>query len=697
MTRPELRKTNVIPIQVPFRGMKREEGVSTSREVSSKNESTDEHPYRMTISLNVLNHLGLGLYSNAPAVLAEAVANAWDADTQLVKVEIDAAAKQIVIADDGHGMTKAEVNDRFLNVGYARRNDPGGSVTPKFNRPVMGRKGIGKLSLFSIADEVEVHTVRNGQTSAFRMTVEEIRKHIEEGEGGGIYFPEPIEPAVGDLTHGTCIVVREPRKSLHNAGSALRKRLARRFSIIGPQQNFEVYLDGKPITLEDRDYFHMMEYLWWYGAESKALVAHCSNLRKDDERSGDIEGGYSVRGWIGTVDKSTRLKDGDESLNRITITARGKLVHEDVLESFTEGGLYSKYLMGEIHADFLDVDDMEDIATSSRQAVKEDDPRFVALKDFVRKELKNIESAWSALREKQGVDDALQVPAIKAWFESLNKPKRKKAESLFGKINKMTVGEHEKARLFKHAVLAFESLRYKENLEALERITPENLESLGAVVSDLDDIEATLYHQILSERVAVINALREKVDENALEKVIQEHLYKHLWLLDPSWERATETHMEQTVAKAFGEIDAKLDAEEKKGRLDIRYCRTSGVHVIVELKRADRVVSRAEIVAQVDKYRNALRKVLDQAGRADEPIEVVVLVGKPLKEWATLTGRQETDKMLSAISVRVMTYQELLDRAYQDYSAFLKKRDDLGHLRDVIEHLESEELKTASE
>ena len=37
-------------------------------------------PYRMTISRNILNHLGLSLYSNTPAVLTEVIANAWDAD-----------------------------------------------------------------------------------------------------------------------------------------------------------------------------------------------------------------------------------------------------------------------------------------------------------------------------------------------------------------------------------------------------------------------------------------------------------------------------------------------------------------------------------------------------------------------------------------------------------------------------------------
>ena len=37
-------------------------------------------PYRMTMDLNFLDHLGIDLYSNNTAVLTEAVATAWDAD-----------------------------------------------------------------------------------------------------------------------------------------------------------------------------------------------------------------------------------------------------------------------------------------------------------------------------------------------------------------------------------------------------------------------------------------------------------------------------------------------------------------------------------------------------------------------------------------------------------------------------------------
>lgn len=41
-------------------------------------------PYKMTLDLNVLNHLGINLYSNVAAVLTETVANAWDADVSSV-------------------------------------------------------------------------------------------------------------------------------------------------------------------------------------------------------------------------------------------------------------------------------------------------------------------------------------------------------------------------------------------------------------------------------------------------------------------------------------------------------------------------------------------------------------------------------------------------------------------------------------
>ena len=51
----------------------------------------------MSLSLNVLNHLGINLYSNIPAVLSEIVANSWDADAETVKIEIGDAPSALSI------------------------------------------------------------------------------------------------------------------------------------------------------------------------------------------------------------------------------------------------------------------------------------------------------------------------------------------------------------------------------------------------------------------------------------------------------------------------------------------------------------------------------------------------------------------------------------------------------------------------
>ena len=80
-----------------------------------------ENKFIMSLSLNVLNHLGINLYSNIPAVLSEIVANSWDADAK--RVDITIAEDQIIIEDDGCGMSADDINNKFLYVGYQKREE----------------------------------------------------------------------------------------------------------------------------------------------------------------------------------------------------------------------------------------------------------------------------------------------------------------------------------------------------------------------------------------------------------------------------------------------------------------------------------------------------------------------------------------------------------------------------------------------
>jgi len=304
-------------------------------------------PYAMRLNLNILEHLGLNLYSNIPAVLAEAVANAWDADARHVHITLDIPSQTINIQDDGIGMDARDLNDKFLLVGFRRRDT--GLTTTKLGRHVMGRKGIGKLALFAIADHIEVRSAvrRKGrpiERSGFTMTTDDIRSQI--GKGGTEYHPTPLDPTTIVLDRGTDLTLKRLRLRLNaNSESALRKRLARRFSVIGAASKFQVYVNHKQVGVQDRDYFAKVEYLWSVGDVGDKFERLTTNAKKMVRLPGivDASRGYKVTGWVATLDEQRGI---DDENNALTVLAWGKLVQEDLLSDIRAGGLYTKYLMG---------------------------------------------------------------------------------------------------------------------------------------------------------------------------------------------------------------------------------------------------------------------------------------------------------------------------------------------------------------
>ena len=277
---------------------------------------SNESPYHMSLSLNVLNHLGLNLYSNIPAVLSETVANSWDADAEIVNVDINSQKKRIVIKDDGIGMDLKDINEKYLFVGY-RKEDHDGRITPK-GRNAMGRKGIGKLSLFSIANKIEIRTVKAGEKHAFLLDVIDIKKKISGGANS--YDPAPLDISTVDFDKGTQIVLSELKKQIHSNPGALKKRLARRFGIIGEEFAFSVAINGNSISVADRDYFHKLQYIWYFGDASKKYADQAINAVNTENRDGALPGtNYSLTGWLGTVEQSGDLKVGEENLNKILL------------------------------------------------------------------------------------------------------------------------------------------------------------------------------------------------------------------------------------------------------------------------------------------------------------------------------------------------------------------------------------------
>lgn len=646
--------------------------------------------FEMAIDLNILEHLGINLYSNIATVLTEAVASAWDADASGVQIRVDPNNEWIRIEDDGIGISVDDLNAKYLRVGYRRRNEDTehGCKTAK-GHPVMGRKGLGKLSLFSIADVIEVQSANGGGTHSFRMTVPDIKKAVQEKKK---YHPEPLASDALTVTQGTKLVLREiKRQRLGKGVAALRKRLARRFSIIGQANDFEIKIDDQPISATDRSDLPKVQFLWTFeGSEPEAsTIAHVVERESLPARFEAWETAWRVSGWLGTARKPKDLDDDEAgNLNGIAVFARGRLFHENVLDRLNDGRLYTKYLTGQIKADFLDADDQPDIATSDRQRVQEDDHWYIQLIAFLKSRFGQLEKQWSEWRRKHEVKEAERTsPALTEWLNTLHEGHRKNAETLITKLSALPVDdEDDRKLLYKHGFLAFERMKLRGSTDEFVSGV-ERADKLLALLADRDALEDSLYRDIVRSRLEAIRAFQKHVDDDEKEKVLQKYLFDHLWLLDPSWERATGTEVMETRLLESGIVVEDLTEKGKLGRVDIKYRTTAGKHIVVELKKVQRAMKLLELQEQGQTYVDKLKKILLAQNEPTPNIEVIFVIGKPVDEEASNPDGLKSSMAAVSPGSRIVHYDTLIRGAQEAYSAYIDKNKEFDKLENMVNRI----------
>jgi hypothetical protein len=123
--------------------------------------------FTMQFEPMTINHLGLRLYSTLPPVISELVSNAYDAESKKVEVSLPVGPinqdSEVVVRDFGHGMDATELQSEYLPIGRNRRGHSSSNVMSKNGKVrVTGRKGLGKLSAFGVASEMEIRAVKGG-------------------------------------------------------------------------------------------------------------------------------------------------------------------------------------------------------------------------------------------------------------------------------------------------------------------------------------------------------------------------------------------------------------------------------------------------------------------------------------------------------------------------------------------------------
>jgi signal transduction histidine kinase len=106
----------------------------------------------------VLAPLGAEQLQDPALAVLELVKNAWDADARRVSVLIQTHNNsRVVVVDSGHGMSREEFEARWLVIGASHKR---GVRTSEGGRPLIGEKGLGRLSSFALGASVTITSAR---------------------------------------------------------------------------------------------------------------------------------------------------------------------------------------------------------------------------------------------------------------------------------------------------------------------------------------------------------------------------------------------------------------------------------------------------------------------------------------------------------------------------------------------------------
>lgn len=387
--------------------------------------------FTFNISLSVLNHLGRNLYRSFITVLGEAISNSWDAEADNVWIYLNREKNYLVIKDDGSGMDESDFQSKFLKIGYSKRKD-GENKTPNKNRPFIGRKGIGKLALLSCAERISIIT-KTASTEFVGGIIDNsgLDQAIEDDLIPEEYPLETVDLSIfneysANLDKGTIIYFDQIQDGIKNTEEYLKKVIALYFRFSLLDENFNIFFNDEPITIDNLDSLADSSQFLWKINESKDPFVLTKLLQNQHLKSSKTIDSILIKsGFIGSVVKPRNLKilTTEEKIG-IDLFVNGRLREKDLLKHIPSARIAESYLYGQIHCDFLD--DEIDRFTSSREGIVSDDDLFQKILTELKSIIAIIIDDWDKWRIDLRQDGDSENPRISK--------KERKSRELFSTI-----------------------------------------------------------------------------------------------------------------------------------------------------------------------------------------------------------------------------------------------------------------------
>ena len=616
----------------------------------------------------IIDSLGIQMYQSPVAAVAELVANAWDADAKRVDVDLPtnlSGDPAIVVRDNGIGMTFADCQDFYLNVGRNRRFDEETDKSPN-GRPVLGRKGIGKFAGFGIAGLLEIDTTstRTGERTIFRLDLQDLRSDSYIGTNAK-EIPVVLREQESEARKsraGTRVTMKRLTVGRTPSRSGFLASMARRFLINQVADTFNIFINGKEVP--DDNALAGVEFDF---PADYADTERPSGLRVENnvgyEKVGNDDIAWRVR--------FTKEPIGTEELRGVSVFCGIKLAQSPFFFNLS-GGLSGQhgqqYLSGQVRADYLDRL-TADVITTERQRINWELTECSELEAWGQKRVKSLLSIWKGRRAEEKLRQIdKKVSPFSQRLDLLHSSERRTVMSALRRVASIeALSDEQFSDLSRGILTAWEGGRLRELIEDVSSVEDMDEGVLLSLLAEAQVLNALHVAEAVKAKLDIIEGLRRRIEERDLENAVRDYISKNPWLLSPQWETfKVETSVRNLVMEAVAA--AKLDADDEAGNKRVDLVLSSGRQLlVVEFMRPGLTADRVH-VDRYQEYVDVLRSKIQSNTSHDFEIVSGLLVADRLNRRAGMDG---VLKRLTGDDMKAMEWKGLLGQAGAQWKEFL--------------------------
>lgn len=128
--------------------------------------------FEIDVAASVIADISSGIYRTPAGALKELISNAFDADANTVHLSTNGPDfNTFTCTDDGSGLTPEKFREVMSLIGGSSKRDHG-EKSPIHHRPLIGRIGIGILSIGQICRSFEIFSSAKGSGKKFRARID---------------------------------------------------------------------------------------------------------------------------------------------------------------------------------------------------------------------------------------------------------------------------------------------------------------------------------------------------------------------------------------------------------------------------------------------------------------------------------------------------------------------------------------------